>query len=436
MNKSALGKAVTDIQVIVRNATIGDGYGEYTQDAMDEFVGVFEDARGLLDAEQIAPKEIDAAAHALKVALIKFEASNPGNSGKYGYVLSFQDEFNEPELDHAKWFDRYLGFRVPEDKGRANYVLEDGLLKLRVGEENQEPYSSVYHHMRVSSIQTAQIYMPGEIAPYYKNAPHHYENDILNFAQQYGYFEIRARIPYGPGHSAFWTFPADTRFFKTIEEGGKRVGLNEPFEIDIFEIGRHAGFNTQPINHHPTGGRCNAELPFNVTEEFHVYALEWNTDYLIYYTDGVEIFRTKSVPHFPHFFLLGLYIPAEGRPIWSGNWQDSDKDRYPFDYEIDYFRAYKRPGTATVLAITGDKSDNNNWHWLHLDAAQTEQSIELSYESDATIIEVVNPAVNGTVNIIQAAEFPGSATVELIEEDGKTYTYTIKFVVPPQKPGR
>ncbi len=429
VDKTILGKEINDIQAILQNAVVGDGYGEYTQDAKDELSGVFEDAQGILDATQ---EVIDAAVEGLKAALIKFEASNPGNPEKYGYVISFQDEFNDPELDDSKWINRYLGFRVPEDKGRANYVLEDGILKLRVDEENPERYSPS-HSMRVSSLQTAQIHMPREISPYYGMSAHHHEDDIINFAQQYGYFEIRARVPYGPGHSAFWTYPADTRYYITIEEGGKRVAHNEPFEIDIFEIGRGVGFYNQPINHHPSGPKHGAGLPFDSTEDFHVYALEWNEDYLIFYTDGVEIFRSKNVPHFPHFFLLGLYIPVEGESMWSGNWTRGDEELYPFDFEIDYFRAYKRPGTATVRAITGDELDNNNWHWLQLDTIETEQSIELSYGSDIPVVEVTNPPVNGTVNITQAVEFPGSATVELIEEDGETYTHTINFVLaPPQ----
>jgi hypothetical protein len=258
---------------------------------------------------------------------------------KPGWVLTFHDEFDGPELDTAKWHTFYRDVK-------AIYVIKEGILHLRINKTLPEPGANKVQ--RVSSIQTvaSKIVWPkfGKEWPQGKS-----------FSQQYGWFEIRARCPKGSGRSSgFWMMPADQRYLKLKEDGGIRESPNEAIEIDISEqLGR------EPMSNHFTvhfgrsedsyeeGHRqeSNArEFTFDHSKDFHIYALEWTRENLIWYVDGKEVARSDKAPQRPFFIFLSLYEMMPGIKSWSGMLEPNLS--YPCDFEIDYIRVYQRTGKS------------------------------------------------------------------------------------------
>ena len=141
------------------------------------------------------------------------------------------------------------------------------------------------------------------------------------FAQLYGYFEARVKLPAGKGlWPAVWMLPAD---------------LSWPPEIDIMEsIGDplvaymtiHSGAaKTQGVEVHPT------------SDGFHTYAVEWDPQQVIFYLDGVEMQRssTPADMHKPMFIVANLAVGG----VWAG--PPDQNTALPAKFSIDYIRSYR-----------------------------------------------------------------------------------------------
>jgi hypothetical protein len=80
---------------------------------------------------------------------------------------------------------------------------------------------------------------------------------------------------------------------------------------------------------------------------YHVFALEWNEEELVWLIDGQERFRTKAyVPHEPFYLILNTAV--------GGDWPGSPNSAtvFPQYHEIDYVRVYAKevPGTYFLNA--------------------------------------------------------------------------------------
>src|SRR5439155_20646536 len=179
-------------------------------------------------------------------------ASVPSSSlDKPGWTLTFHDEFDGPQLDLNKWIPRYRGMEALP----ANYVIQDGILHLRMDRDLPGPRSPGGKD-RVTGIETRRSRRP--------------------FAQQYGLFELRARCCKGSGiQSAWWLSPMDSDYFRIKSEGGMRASPREATEIDIFEQqGKEPQWNNFTVHY---GGAAiegsdarHTQLPFSLTDDFHI----------------------------------------------------------------------------------------------------------------------------------------------------------------------
>jgi beta-glucanase (GH16 family) len=255
-----------------------------------------------------------------QISITIFEAQPPQAPAleKPGWTVAWHDEFDESTLNRDRWIAAYRGNPALP----AHWVSRDGVMRLRI--DQAAPASGAGRSDRVSGIETRRAGQP--------------------FAQQYGWFEMRARTPKGAGvMAAFWMSPLDSDYERLQSDGGKRATAGEAAEIDIFEqLGRETNSN----NHTVHFGRSWAEghqaehrridLPFSPQEDFHVYALEWNMKALVWYVDGLEVHRSNKTAHTPFFLRVSVY---EGDDKWRGA-----VDRtmpYPKDFEIDYVRVYR-----------------------------------------------------------------------------------------------
>lgn len=115
------------------------------------------------------------------------------------------------------------------------------------------------------------------------------------FSQTYGYFEADIEMPAGAGEAgAFWLMPADG---------------NWPPELDIAEV--HANAPTTLIttlHDDDTNPAPNWSTIPDATAGFHIYAVDWEPDYITWYFDGQQVYQvpTPADMNQPMYLILSL----------------------------------------------------------------------------------------------------------------------------------
>ncbi len=157
------------------------------------------------------------------------------------------------------------------------------------------------------------------------------------FSQQYGYFEMRAKLPGGPGvWPAFW-------LASSYDRTDPKAGADGSIEIDVIEFYGHNPGAYQSAVHvwkpepHRAEGSTVTTKPGEVASDFHRYGVKVEPEAITMYFDGVEVWKTKTPPEHkrPLMLLLNLAL-GSGWPI--------DKTPNPSFMHVDYVRAYaKKP---------------------------------------------------------------------------------------------
>ncbi len=251
-------------------------------------------------------------------------------------MLIFSDEFNGSQLDENLWVPVY----DPGNPGdglegmHANLAAEGGILRLIVGANL--PKRPTKNGRAVTSIQTAWLTGPNET-----------RGSRAAFAQKYGWFEIRCRMPSGSGlHAAFWLLHWDVVNAGSWPKGGD----NRVSEIDVFEaLGKETSPGRIHFNvHTSSSGHYEHRLGFDPSLGFHTYALEWRESELVWYVDGIAVHTYHGpTPSSPMLVLLGLY---QGASSWTGPVDPAMT--YPKAFEIDYVRVYGFVGHKKQMAPT------------------------------------------------------------------------------------
>jgi len=154
------------------------------------------------------------------------------------------------------------------------------------------------------------------------------------FAQQYGVFEVRARVPRGRGlWSCAWLLPV---------KGGW------PPEIDLLEILGHQTDKLVTTWHSGSTGKHTMDpivttIP-DASAQFHVYALDWNENQIRWYFDGTEVSRTPTPPdmHTPMYLLINLAVGG----YWPGSPDASTE--FPAALSLDWVRVYRRANSGAI----------------------------------------------------------------------------------------
>jgi len=231
---------------------------------------------------------------------------------KQGWELTFNDEFNDTELDKTKWRNSYRWGRGGEGGAcylDSNYSISNGRLSLIGKKENCPCYT-------------------------YTNTGHNYFNTEFSsgmlcssetFEQTYGFFEIKCKVPKGKGvWPAFWL----------------ESNYSWPPEIDIFEFqGNHPEIIHMASYYKDPKDRNAAQIKVvDCSVDFHVYSLEWNKDFISWYFDNQKI-RTirKKIPSKPMHIVANLQLNGGG---FAGHVDSTTV--FPSVFEIEYIRVYKK----------------------------------------------------------------------------------------------
>lgn len=164
--------------------------------------------------------------------------------------------------------------------------------------------------------------------------------------------EAYAKLPSGLGTwPAIWMLPTDYRYGGWPASG----------EIDIME---HVGYDQDVIvqtvhtqKNHGGNGKGHSVRIEGVSEEFHLYSVEWLPDKLIFYVDGEEqytydpnkiAYRTTS-DYWPFDQRMHLLINLAFGGDWGGA-RGVDDSYFPVQFYVDYVRVYQSP---EIMELTG-----------------------------------------------------------------------------------
>jgi beta-glucanase (GH16 family) len=146
----------------------------------------------------------------------------------------------------------------------------------------------------------------------------------IGFSFQYGYIEIRAKVPKGRGlWSAFWLSPA--------------IHNPKP-EIDVLEILGHEPEVVHMSFHYSDQRSKETWSGPDYSADWHVFAVDWRPEEIVWYIDGVERWRyveSEHIPATPMYLLVNLAVGG-----WAG--APDDSTIFPSYYEIDYVRVWHR----------------------------------------------------------------------------------------------
>ena len=158
----------------------------------------------------------------------------------------------------------------------------------------------------------------------------------------YGYMEAAIWLPQGKGTwPAFWMMPDD------FSRGWPGCG-----EIDIMEeVGYHANYTSSSIHcmryYHSIGTqKTHEQYTAGAESGYHVYAMEWTADALMFYVDGKKHFtfsndqagNDDTWPFNKDFYII-LNL------AWGGDWggsQGVDANALPCTMKVDYVRVFKK----------------------------------------------------------------------------------------------
>lgn len=162
------------------------------------------------------------------------------------------------------------------------------------------------------------------------------------FAQQYGYFEVRAKMPRGDGvWPAFWLMPVTGRWTSEIdilEYIGNQNKVHHAFHYD---------WKAQNQNGKSVGGFGDLAASFNV------YGMEWDANSIRYTINGQlthSINRRDVVAKadLPMYVMLNTALASQ-HTGWISN--VSPETRFPQAFEVDYVRVFKRSATGAFNSI-------------------------------------------------------------------------------------
>ncbi len=222
------------------------------------------------------------------------------------WVLTFDDEFLGGDVDWNTWVsDNSAPGHIQSSRWKENVEVHDGSVYLMTKKETRG--GKVW--------TTGNIWVNPEV-----------------FRQAYGYWEARYKFTAHAGiNNSFWGIT-------TSYPSGVITDNKQNFELDICEGHYPNKVNT---NYHSwyTGTRLQHseqyKSDYDLSADYHTYALEWNEDELIYYFDGKVIATKKnenaSIPLYP--YLSSAVIN------WAGGITDAADGTAQI---VDYVRIYQR----------------------------------------------------------------------------------------------
>ncbi|MEX2188440.1 MAG: glycoside hydrolase family 16 protein [Pirellulales bacterium] len=241
------------------------------------------------------------------------------------WKLVWSDEFTGSSLDYAKWGVDVNAFGGGNDEmqlytdRQENVRVEDGALVIEARKDSP-------------GIQgTTREYSSGRVRTKHRGD------------WKYGRMEVKAKLPDGEGMwSAIWMMPTEEKYGGWAASG----------EVDIAEINGKSPETVHLTIHHGGGWPNNRQsggkhslAKGSFSDDFHVYAIEWEEKSIRWLVDGKEAYKVTEWQStggaypapFDQPFHLVLNLAVGGRFVG----RPSDKTAFPKKMLVDYVRVYQ-----------------------------------------------------------------------------------------------
>lgn len=251
-----------------------------------------------------------------------------------GYRLVWSEEFDYEGHPNPKYWTAEHGYvRNEEDQWyqRENATCKDGLLHI---EARREHFKNPFFEVSTSHWAKKRKYVKYSSASI---------STINQKSWMYGRFEIRAKIPMGNGlWPAIWLLGISSEWPSCGE-----IDIMEYYDNSILA---NAAWGTRnrwkakwdssktPMSHF-------LEKDPNWAEKFHLWRMDWTSDYIKIYLDDellntIDVTKTVNADgtnpfRQPHYLLLNLALGG----INGGN---PDLPKYPVTYYVDFVRVYQK----------------------------------------------------------------------------------------------
>lgn len=157
-----------------------------------------------------------------------------------------------------------------------------------------------------------------------------------SFELLYGQVEARIKIPKGPGlWPAFWllqsdgVWPPEIDIMEIVDPEAKQVAQH-------FHYGKtDTDFTKNPGKGYPAG--------VDLSQDFHVYGVDWQPDYIRWYLDGklIQEYTDKAnIPSKPMYVLLNLAVGGE----WPEKYGKLADASFPAEMVVDWVKVWQLNG--------------------------------------------------------------------------------------------
>jgi beta-glucanase (GH16 family) len=225
----------------------------------------------------------------------KKEIAKPVNTLPPAWTLKFDEEFDSTSMNYAKWSPHAPGKGILE--GQQTWL--PGAITISGGQAH------------LTAAKTAHGYTSGIMTT------------LGSFAQKFGRFEIRFRMPAGAGLDPV---------FRLLPLGG----ADQP-SIDVMQASgadpSRALFANRWLETNLDRDYSGSWDGVDLSNGFHTLTAEWDEEKIVWSVDGVERFASwDGIPQQPMYLAVCLEL------------RDPDaRTHFPATLDIDYVRVFARP---------------------------------------------------------------------------------------------
>lgn len=245
-----------------------------------------------------------------------------------GYELTFEENFDRLDVSawgpgtrwiaHTPWYGDFGDARFADPTDGFPFTISDGILRIEARKDDEGQW---YSGLLSST-----------------------DPDGNGFLQQFGYFEMRAKLPPGPGvWPAFWLIanqdPKTSAEIDVLEYYGVRPDIYHSV-VHVWPKDDTTEKQTYNLRHTVPEG--------SLTEAFHDYGVSVEADWTVFYLDHKEMGRVRTPPehHRPMFILLNLAL--------GGGWPIDETISPSFMY-VDHVRAYSASANPDEVVQLDDQ---------------------------------------------------------------------------------
>jgi beta-glucanase (GH16 family) len=257
-----------------------------------------------------------------------------------GYKLTFSDEFNSRSIswtgDGTTWQTARDQFRMPDGKSEVGFGVSSFL----------DPTSGL-DPFKVENGALSITAQP-DTTPY--GYPGSWESGLIttdgNFAQQYGYFEMRADMSNSPGAwDAFWLIPQNSQVVGNPDGDADWTELDIVEHYGVDQASTYRWIHTNEKEKHPNPNdtlQVYSKSPEQASG-YHTYGVKWTPENLEFYFDG-QLMGSRPTPsdyHQKMHLIANLAVQAHDLPAGANSPLDPMK--------IDYIRVYSNDPNAVAV---------------------------------------------------------------------------------------